>query len=69
MGRLNSRMESTPSTYSATMVTSVVRVVLKVRPIHSFTEADTSASRSAEESAFFLFSRMRSKMMMVLLME
>ena len=69
MGRANSRMEETPKMYRQTIVTSVVSVVLMVRPRHSLMERLTTSTRGVEDGILRAFSRMRSKMMMVLLME
>ena len=69
-GSANWRMESTPSTYSVTMVSSVVIVVFSVRGRDSVTDLFTISSRGRERTpALWEFSRMRSKMMIVLLIE
>ena len=68
-GRANSRMEETPMTNSTRTITKVVREVLillvKVCVILSF----TTSLRSALGPWSFKFSRIRSKITMVALME
>ena len=55
--------------YRQTIVTSVVSVVLMVRPRHSLMERLTTSTRGVEDGILRAFSRMRSKITMVLLME
>ena len=68
IGSANSRMEATPRMHRATMVISVVTVVQMVRPRLSLMEMLVTSSR-ATVGIFFAFSRIRSKITMVLLME
>ena len=68
IGSANSRMEATPRMHSATMVIRVVTVVQMVRPRLSLMEMLVTSSR-ATVGIFLAFSRMRSKITMVLLME
>ena len=71
MGRANSLMESTPSTYSAPMVSSVVMEVLMERVMLSLILLLTISSRpvSLRLPSSLVFSRTLSNTTMVLLME